>query len=178
VTPPAQDDSAAATPELIQTRALVRRFYDAFARCDAEAMADCLHPDISFSDPLFPNLRQDQVAQMWRMLLASAARHPQDFSLSYDLVFVEERKAQVHWQATYRYSGTRKVHHKVLSTLSFWDGLIVRHVDGFDFYPWARQALGPLGLLMGWNAKFRASVQVAADKQLRVFSNRSSILGV
>jgi ketosteroid isomerase-like protein len=175
---PSANDSASASPELIATRALVRRFFDAFARLDAQGMVACLHPDISFSDPLFPNLRQDQVVQMWSMLIASAARHPQAFSLSYEFVFVEERKAQVHWQATYRYAGTRKVHHKVLATLSFWDGKIVRHVDGYDFYTWARQALGTLGLLLGWNAKFRASVQAAADKQLKVFSNRFRVSGV
>lgn len=160
------------TPELIEARALVKKFYDAFARLDVETMLACLHPEITFSDPLFPNLRQAQVFEMWRMLMASAARHPEDFKMFYELVFVEERKAQVHWQAHYRYGGQRKVHNKVLATLTFWDGKIVRHIDGFNFYTWGRQALGPLGLVLGWHAKFRASVQAAARKQLKVYMGR------
>ncbi len=160
------------TPELIEARALVKTFYDAFARLDVETMLSCLHPEITFSDPLFPNLRKVQVFGMWRMLIASAARHPNDFKLSYELVFVEERKAQVHWQAHYRYGGRRKVHNKVLATLTFWDGKIVRHVDGFNFFTWGRQALGTLGLVLGWHRKFRASVQAAALKQLKVYMGR------
>jgi ketosteroid isomerase-like protein len=164
----------AETAELSEARALVECFYESFGRLDSEAMLACLHPEITFSDPLFPNLRKDQVFAMWRMLIASAARHPEDFKLSYEFVFLEERKAQVHWQAQYRYGGRRKVHNKVLATLTFWDGKIVRHVDGFNFYNWGRQALGPLGLLMGWSAKFRASVQVAAKKQLSVYMSRQN----
>jgi ketosteroid isomerase-like protein len=166
------DATQAESEELIEARELVKRFYDGFARLDAETMLACLHPEITFSDPLFPNLRKAQVFEMWRMLIASAARHPDDFKLSYEFVFVEERKAQVHWQAHYRYGGGRKVHNKVLATLTFWDGKIVRHVDGFNFYTWGRQALGPLGLVLGWNPKFRASVQAAASKQLKVFMGR------
>jgi ketosteroid isomerase-like protein len=170
----AQPDASASadTPEMAEARALVKRFYDAFARLDSEAMMDCLHPEITFSDPFFPNLRKGQVFEMWRMLIASAARQPDDFKLSYEFVFLEDRKAQVHWQASYRYGGRRKVHNKVLATFTFWDGLIVRHVDGFNFYAWARQALGLLGLGLGWNGKFRASVQAAAAKQLSVYMGR------
>jgi ketosteroid isomerase-like protein len=160
------------TPEVAEARALVKRFYDAFAGLDIDAMLACLHPEITFSDPLFPNLRKGQVFEMWRMLLSSAARHPEDFQLSYEFVFIEDRKAQVHWQAQYRYGGRRKVQNKVLATLTFWDGKIVRHVDGFNFYAWGRQALGPLGLILGWSPKFRASVQAAAKKQLSAYMGR------
>jgi ketosteroid isomerase-like protein len=169
---PADASASADTPEMAEARALVTRFYEAFARLDSEAMLDCLHPEITFSDPLFPNLRKGQVFEMWRMLIASAARHPKDFKLTYEFVFLEDRKAQVHWQANYRYGGQRKVRNKVLATFTFWDGLIVRHVDGFNFYTWARQALGLLGVGLGWHRKFRASVQAAAAKQLSVYMGR------
>jgi ketosteroid isomerase-like protein len=157
------------TAELAQARALVERFYQAYSRLDVETMLDCLHPEITFSDPLFPNLRQQQVFQMWRMHVASAARRPDAFKLSYEFVFLEERKAQVHWQASYLYGDSRKVSHKVLATLTFWDGKIVRHVDGFSFYPWARQALGLLGWCLGWRQGFREQVRHAARKQLDTF---------
>jgi len=33
--------------------ALIQRFYEAFQRSDAEAMAACYAPDVQFSDPVF-----------------------------------------------------------------------------------------------------------------------------
>ena len=36
---------------------LVRTFYAAFAGGDAEGMARCYHPEVFFSDPVFPSLR-------------------------------------------------------------------------------------------------------------------------
>ena len=52
---------------------LVREFYAAFARKDAEGMAHCYHPEVFFSDPVFPSLRGEEAADMWRMLLARAS---------------------------------------------------------------------------------------------------------
>ena len=37
--------------------ALIRDFYAAFARRDAEGMARCYHPEVFFSDTVFPSLR-------------------------------------------------------------------------------------------------------------------------
>ena len=31
-------------------------------------MADCYHPDVHFSDPVFPSLKGDEARGMWRML--------------------------------------------------------------------------------------------------------------
>lgn len=53
--------NAEISPELAEARALVTRFYEAFARLDVDAMLACLHPEITFTDPLFPNLRRGQV---------------------------------------------------------------------------------------------------------------------
>ena len=53
--------------------ALVREFYARFAARDAEGMAACYHPDVAFSDPVFPMLRGEEAGDMWRMLLARAA---------------------------------------------------------------------------------------------------------
>ena len=53
--------------------ALVREFYARFAARDAEGMAACYHPDVAFSDPVFPMLRGEEARDMWRMLLARAA---------------------------------------------------------------------------------------------------------
>lgn len=164
----------AASPELAAAAALVARFFEAWGRLDAESLVACLHPEISFSDPMFPNLRREQVPAMWQMLIASMALHPADFSLRHDIVFLEERKAQVHWQVRFRNVAGRRIHHKALATLTFWDDRIVRHVDGYPFYGWARQSLGLSGKLLGWNKSYREAVQSAARKQLAVFMHRGS----
>ena len=52
---------------------LIRRFYDAFARRDAEAMAACYHAQVSFADEVFPDLRGPDAGNMWRMLCSRAA---------------------------------------------------------------------------------------------------------
>ncbi len=51
---------------------LIREFYAAFARRDAEAMARCYHDEVFFSDPAFPALRGEEARDMWRMLLSRA----------------------------------------------------------------------------------------------------------
>ncbi len=51
---------------------LIQRFYEAFARRDAEAMAACYHRDVEFSDPVFPDLKGDEARDMWRMLASRA----------------------------------------------------------------------------------------------------------
>ena len=52
---------------------LIREFYGAFARRDAAAMARCYHPDVFFSDPVFPRLHGPEAGDMWAMLLARAS---------------------------------------------------------------------------------------------------------
>ena len=51
----------------------------------------------------------------------------------------------------------------------FRDGLIADHVDAFDFWRWARQALGPSGLLLGWTPMLRSKVRGQALAGLRQF---------
>jgi hypothetical protein len=43
------------------------------------------------------------------------------------------------------------------------------HVDDFDFYRWARQALGPSGLLLGWTPLLRSAVRRRARAGLDEF---------
>jgi len=51
-------------------------------------------------------------------------------------------------------------------SLEFRDGKIVRHTDVFDFHRWARQALGPVGLVLGWTGFLRGKVQAQSAKLL------------
>jgi len=52
--------------------ALITRFYQAFQRLDADAMAACYTDDVVFSDPAFGELRGRDAGDMWRMLTARA----------------------------------------------------------------------------------------------------------
>ena len=57
----------------------------------------------------------------------------------------------------------------VRATFRFRDGLIAEHDDAFSFHTWARQALGPPGLLLGWTPILRASVRRRARGNLEHF---------
>ncbi|HEY5634196.1 MAG TPA: nuclear transport factor 2 family protein [Burkholderiaceae bacterium] len=146
------------------SEALVRRYFDALARLDGEAMAACLHPLASYTDPVFPDLRGDEVGWRWRALTGGAT----DMHLAYDILFGDERKAQVQWQASYRFAASgRKVSNRVLTTLTFWDGKIVRQTDEYDFRRWARASLGAPGWLLGWLPALQRAAQRRARSQLR-----------
>lgn len=152
-----------------ENRALINRFYEAFARRDGAAMAACYHPEARFSDPAFPDLRGAQIGAMWTMLCERA----QDFSLTFRDVQADAERGSAHWEAKYLFSKTgRHVHNIIEAEFSFKDGLIVAHDDRFDFWRWSRQALGPAGLLLGWSGFLRAKVQAEAAKGLAIFQKK------
>jgi ketosteroid isomerase-like protein len=147
----------------MSNRALIERFYTAFARRDSAAMAACYASDITFGDPVFPDLRGERAGAMWRMLL-SAPGEIEVTLLEHD---ADETTGSARWQARYVFSGTgRPVLNDVRARFRFADGLIVEHRDHFDFHRWSRQALGPVGLLLGWTPLLRASVRRKAAQRL------------
>ena len=147
-------------------RATIERFYDAFARLDAETMAACYAPDASFDDEAFSLRGRPQIGAMWRMLCETTRRRGlADWKL--EASQVTERSA--HWEAHYRFTVTnRLVHNVVEAQFEFdGDGLIKRHVDRFDFWRWSRQALGAPGLLFGWTPWFRGKVRGKVASRLQ-----------
>jgi len=143
--------------------ALITRFYEAFARRDAAGMAACYHTEVHFSDEVFPDLHGPRAGAMWAMLCARGA----DLRVEPSGVGADESRGSAHWDAYYTFSATgRKVHNSIDAAFTFRDGLIVRHVDRFDFWRWSRQALGPAGLLLGWSPLFRAKVRAQAATSL------------
>jgi ketosteroid isomerase-like protein len=147
---------------------LIERFYSSFANQDAEGMIACYHPELRFSDPVFVDLDAREARGMWRMLCERA----QDFSLEFSDVKAEGDTGSAHWEARYLFSTTgRKVHNVIDASFRFADGKIIEHRDVFDFHRWARQALGPTGLLLGWTGMVRDKVRSQArrglDKYLR-----------
>lgn len=146
--------------------ALIREFYAAFARGDAEGMARCYDPEIFFSDPVFPKLQGAEAGDMWRMLLSRAA----DLQVTLDEASADAEGGKAHWTARYTFSKTgRPVVNKVRAMFAFRNGKIVRHYDRFSFYKWASQALGPAGKLLGWLAPLKWKIRKEAAKGLEKF---------
>lgn len=144
---------------------VIRRFYDAFAARDGEAMARCYSDAVVFSDPAFPHLVGEQARDMWRMLTQRA----KDFSLTYEIT----GPGRVHWEARYLFSATgRRVHNVIDATVEVEGGLIVKHTDAFDFWRWSRQALGAPGVLLGWSSFLQRQVQGKAAQGLEQFRAR------
>ena len=145
---------------------LLHRFYEAFARRDADAMAACYHQDIVFSDPVFQRLEGDAAGAMWKML----CKRSTDLKIEHRDVSADDTSGKAHWDATYTFSATgRKVLNRIDASFKFRDGLIVEHTDRFDFYKWTRMALGPVGVLLGWTPIVQGKVRAQAKDGLSKF---------
>jgi ketosteroid isomerase-like protein len=143
--------------------AVIERFYTAFQRRDAEAMAACYAPEVVFSDPVFGELHGDEARDMWRMLVSRA----QEFSLTFSDIAADDRSGSAHWVANYLFSQTgRRVANRIEARFVFRDGLIAEHRDRFDLWRWAGQALGMKGALLGWTPFVRNGIRAQAKRGL------------
>src|SRR5947209_7331842 len=145
--------------------ALIQRFYEALARHDGDSMAACYAPGARFSDPVFTDLRGEQPGAMWRMLTGRAA----DLEVKLAGHEADDERGSAQWLADYTFRTGRKVHNHIRAEFRFQEGLISEHRDSFSFYAWARQALGPVGLALGWTPIVRAKVQREARAGLDAF---------
>src|SRR5438105_12883584 len=126
---------------------LIERFYTCFKQRDTEGMIACYHPEIEFSDPVFPDLKGERAGAMWRMLAARA----KSLELHFSDVMADDLRGSASWEAIYPFSATgRRVHNKIRASFEFKDGKIYRHRDDFDLWRWAGMALGLKGQLLGW----------------------------
>ncbi len=145
---------------------LIQRFYAAFAKLDSAAMNACYAQDVEFHDPVFETLRGDDARRMWRMLCARA----KDLTVVASDIEADDHTGRAHWVATYLFSATgNRVENRIDATFTFRGGKIATHRDRFDLYRWARQALGPKGLLLGWLPPVQAAVRKQAAQGLRGF---------
>ena len=143
--------------------ALIRRFYEAFAVRDAEGMAACYHPEVVFSDEVFVDLRGPRAAAMWQML----CERGKDLVVTFSDVEAGDQTGSARWEAVYTFTATgRKVHNRIAARFRFQDGKISEHRDRFDFWAWSRQALGPVGWLLGWSPIVKNKVRRTAGGQL------------
>jgi ketosteroid isomerase-like protein len=148
---------------------LIQRFYAAFARRDGSTMAACYAPGARFSDPVFTDLHGEEPGAMWQMLTARA----EDLVVRLAEHEAGEERGSAHWLADYTFSTGRKVHNDIRTEFRFEQGLIVEHDDSFSFYAWARQALGPAGLTLGWTPIVRGKVRREARAGLDDFLARA-----
>ena len=152
-------------------RALIERFYEAFDRHDGNAMAACYAPNARFRDPAFGELEGDEPGAMWRMLTGRA----DDLRVRLVEHEADDTSGSAHWLADYTFTQTgRKVHNDVKARFRFENGLIAEHDDAFGFHTWARQALGPPGLLLGWTPIIQGPVRRRARAGLDEFMAQSN----
>jgi ketosteroid isomerase-like protein len=138
---------------------LLQRFYSAFDARDGATMAASYTPDAHFRDPVFEDLHGADPGRMWVMLTGRA----QDLRVELVEHEADDERGTARWLADYTFATTgRKVHNDVRATFAFRDNLIADHRDEFSFHGWARQALGPVGLLLGWTPPLQAKIRAQA----------------
>lgn len=150
----------------------ITKFYQAFQQLDAEAMESFYAEDVQFSDPVFTNLRDLEVIDMWRMLCSKA----QNFSLTFDSVRADDYVGEAHWIATYTFSQTgRTIVNDIRASFIFENGKITVHRDQFNLWKWTKQALGWKGSLLGWTPFMQNVIRAQAAKGLKSFRRKHDI---
>ncbi len=150
------------------SRKTIETFYAAFARLDGAAMAACYAEDARFDDEAFSLAGRHEIGGMWSMLCEAVKAKGRDV-WKLDVSAVTDDSA--HWEAHYRFSATGRMVHNIIEAKFEFNaaGLITRHRDSFDFWRWARQALGAPGMLLGWSPFLRGKVRAQAASNLKKF---------
>jgi ketosteroid isomerase-like protein len=152
-----------------QNKATIERFYAAFDAKDGDAMAACYAPGSTFRDPAFGELSGERAGAMWRMLTGRAENLKVELA-EHD---ADATAGHAHWIATYTFGTGRHVVNDIHAEFRFADdGRFADHTDRFSYWNWSRQALGPLGLALGWTPLLRAMTRRKAREQLAEFERR------
>jgi len=150
-----------------ENKALIARFYGAFAARDGGAMAASYAPDARFEDPVFGSLTGIEAGAMWRML---TSRPGSDLAIDLPEHDAGDTAGTAHWIARYTFARTGKhVINDIHSHFRFENGLVIEQVDRFSFWRWSRQAFGAVGLLAGWTPLLRNAVRRKAKADLALF---------
>ena len=144
---------------------LIRQLYEAMDRHDGDAMAKLYAPDGRFRDPAFGELTGAEAGDMWRMLTGRS----EDLRVELAEHAADGDTGSAHWIATYTFRTGRPVVNDIRAEFRFRDGKIIDHRDSFSFWRWSRQALGPVGLALGWTPLLRAAVRKRARADLADF---------
>lgn len=148
---------------------LIQKFYTCFQNKDFKGMQDCYSDNAIFNDAVFKNLNSSQVKAMWEMLI----KNGKNLRLEFNRIKATETNGAAHWEAYYTFSKTdNKVINRIDATFTFENGKITSHTDTFNFYIWAKQALGISGVLLGWTPFLKNKVQKTAMESLNKFMNQ------
>jgi hypothetical protein len=152
-------------------QATIERLYAAFGDLNGSAMTACYAPGAHFRDPAFGDLEGDDIGAMWRMLTGRA----KDLQIELREHDAGEETGSAHWIARYTFSTGRPVLNDIQASFRFdGEGLIVDHVDDFDFRKWAKQALGPSGNLVAVLPPLRAKARAKALDQLTTYKREET----
>jgi ketosteroid isomerase-like protein len=147
---------------------LIQRLYTSLDRGDGEAMAACYLPGARFRDPAFGELDGREAGDMWRMLTGRS----EDLRVELVEHHAHGQTGYARWIARYTFTATgRPVVNDVRARFRFEDGFIAEHEDSFSFWRWSRQALGPVGLVLGWTPFLRAATRRRARAELERFAS-------
>ena len=142
---------------------VIKAFYEAFSKRDAEGMVKHYADDVRFSDPVFQDLKGEEAKNMWRML----CERGKDLTVEVSNITA----SSAHWDATYTFSQSgRKVFNQIDATFTFEGDKIKTHTDVFDLYKWTRMALGVPGVLLGWTPFFQRALRGKAVAGLREYT--------
>nr|WP_068892742.1 nuclear transport factor 2 family protein [Pedobacter panaciterrae] len=145
---------------------LIRHFYTSFQNKDVKAMQDCYADNATFSDSVFTNLNAKQVRSMWAMLIKSG----KDMRIEFKNISGNQTGGSAEWDAYYTFSATgNKVMNQIKASFLIENGKITKHTDNFNFYKWAKQALGFIGLVLGWTTFLRNKIRTKAKGNLETF---------
>jgi ketosteroid isomerase-like protein len=149
-----------------ENQAVIETFYSSFQSRDHAGMIACYHPDVHFSDPVFIDLKGNQAKAMWHML----CERGRDLKIEFNGVQATDTTGRAHWEARYTFGGSgRYVHNIIDANFRFQDGKIMEHQDSFGLWRWTRQALGPVGLILGWTPMVQKRVRLKAMEGLAAF---------
>ena len=155
---------------MTDNQVLIIKFYMAFQNKDFKTMQGCYADNATFSDEAFKNLNASQVRAMWEMLISRG----KDLTLIFKNVQATPNGATAEWVAYYTFSKTgRKVENHIKASFIIENGKIVQHLDQFNFHKWSKQALGTVGLLLGWTSFFQNKVSETAMSGLADFMKKN-----
>ncbi|MCB0806121.1 MAG: nuclear transport factor 2 family protein [Bacteroidales bacterium] len=143
---------------------LIQKFYTAFSHFNLDGMVSCYHEDVEFHDPAFGTLKGERAMAMWAMFMS---RKEVIREIRFSNVQAGAEMGSADWVAEYVYGPKkRKVVNRVHAEFRFQDGKIIHHSDRFDLWKWSRQALGPVGYLLGWSSFLQRKIQAETNRRL------------
>ena len=153
---------------------LINQFYTAFKNLDAETMVSLYHDDIMFEDPAFGVLKGEEAKAMWRMLIDS--QKGKNFQVTFSNIQQNGKIVTANWEAKYEFGKSkRKVHNKIKATFLIENGKILKHVDQFHLYSWAKQAMGFQGWLIGSTKLFQSKLNQQTRGMLQKYMAKQNL---